>query len=52
MNFQKYIDEIKTNFEGVTKNKYLDEATKEFIKTSDLEKLVTTIVHEPTIYHP
>lgn len=45
MNFQKDIDEIKTSLEGVTRKKDLDEATKDLIRTSDLEHLVSTIVH-------
>jgi hypothetical protein len=45
MNFQKDIDEIKTSLEGVTRKKDLDDATKDLIRTSDLENLVSTIVH-------
>ena len=43
MNFQK--DEIKTSLEGVTRKKDLDEATKDLIRTSDLENIVFTIIH-------
>ena len=32
MNFQKDIDEIKTNLEGVTRKNSLDEATKDLIE--------------------
>ena len=32
MNFQKDIDEIKTNLEGVTRKNNLDEATKDLIE--------------------
>jgi hypothetical protein len=42
---KKDIDEIKTNLEGVTRKKDLDDATKDLIRTSDLENLVSTIVH-------
>ena len=45
MNFQKDIDEIKTNLEGVTRKKDLDETTKDLIRTSDLENIVSTIVY-------
>jgi len=45
MNFQKDIDEIKTSLEGVTRKKDLDDAIKDLIRTSDLENLVSTIVH-------
>ena len=45
MSFQKDIDEIKTSLEGVTRKKDLDDATKDLIRTSDLENLVSTIVH-------
>ena len=45
MSFQKDIDEIKTNLEGVTRKKDLDETTKDLIRTSDLENIVSTIVY-------
>jgi hypothetical protein len=45
MSFQKDIDEIKTNLEGVTRKKDIDDATKDLIRISDLENLVSTIVH-------
>ena len=45
MNFQKDIDEIKTSLEGVTRKKDLDEATKDLIRTSDLENIVFKIIH-------
>ncbi|CAC5399162.1 unnamed protein product [Mytilus coruscus] len=44
MNFQKDIDEIKIKLEGVTRREDLDRVTKDMIKTSDLEQVVTLIV--------
>ncbi|CAG2231833.1 unnamed protein product [Mytilus edulis] len=44
MNFQKDIDEIKIKLEGVTRREDLDRVTKDLIKTSDLEQVVTLIV--------
>ena len=44
MSFQKDIEEIKTNLEGVTRKEDLDRVTKDLIKVSDLEQLVTVIV--------
>ena len=44
MNFQKDIEEIKTNLEAVTRREDLDKVTKDLIKASDLEAIVTVIV--------
>jgi hypothetical protein len=45
VNFQNDIDEITTSLEGVTRKKDFDDATKDLIRTSDLENLVSKIVH-------
>ena len=39
VNFQNDIDEITTSLEGVTRKTDFDDATKDLIRTSDLENL-------------
>ena len=46
VNFQNDIDEITTSLEGVTRKTDFDDATKDLIRTSDLENLVSKIVHK------
>jgi hypothetical protein len=44
INFQKDLDEIKFSLRDVTKKDDLNEMTKDLVKTSDLENIVTCIV--------
>lgn len=44
INFQKDLDEIKFSLKDITTKDDLNEVTKDLVKTSDLEMLVTTIV--------
>ena len=46
VNFQNDIDEITTSLEGVTRKTDFDDATKDLIRTSDLENIVSKIVHK------
>ncbi|XP_063397543.1 uncharacterized protein LOC134681835 [Mytilus trossulus] len=43
-NFQKDIDDIKSKLEGVPRREELDRVTKDLVKASDLEQVVTVIV--------
>ncbi|CAC5419331.1 unnamed protein product [Mytilus coruscus] len=43
-NFQKDIDDIKSKLEGVTKREDLDRVTKDLIRATDVEEVVTVIV--------
>ncbi|CAG2257503.1 unnamed protein product [Mytilus edulis] len=44
INFQKDLDEIKFSLKDVTTKQHLIDVTKDLVKTSDLENLVTGIV--------
>ena len=44
INFQKDLDEIKISLRDVTTKDDLNEMTKDLVKTSDLENIVTGIV--------
>jgi hypothetical protein len=44
INFQKDLDEIKFSLRDVTTKDDLNEMTKDLVKTSDLENIVTGIV--------
>lgn len=46
MNLQKDIDEIKSDLQNLTSKQDLDRVTKDLMRTSDMEQLVTSIVQK------